>query len=102
MKHPNILISAAYVAVFALSAVTAQAAASLGDNYTCQFEDLPPMSFQRRDATHYILRIGNALPVKLNVGSQFSIAEFQGQELIFWTQGYSVEIAGVVFKGECK
>lgn len=72
------------------------------DDYTCQFEDLPPMRFQRRDPSNHILRVGDALPVKLNVGSAYAIAEFQGQELTFWEDGNSVRIADAIFKGECK
>lgn len=60
------------------------------------------MKFERRSATQYTVRIGNGLPIKLNVGSQFATAEYHGQELIFWTQGTSVEIDGVVYKGTCK
>jgi len=62
----------------------------LAKTFTCQFGDLPPMVFQRPDPSNYTVRVGDALPVKLNVGSQFAIAEFQGQELIFSTQGQSV------------
>ena len=74
----------------------------LAKTFTCQFGDLPPMVFQRPDPSNYTVRVGDALPVKLTVGSEFAIAEFQGQELIFSTQGQSVQIADVVFKGKCK
>jgi hypothetical protein len=72
------------------------------DDYVCQFEDLPPMHIQRRTPSDWILRIGDALPVKLSVGSAYAIAEFQGQELTFWEDGQSVRIADVLFKGECR
>ncbi|THK35796.1 hypothetical protein EHS39_23470 [Ensifer sp. MPMI2T] len=72
------------------------------DDYTCQFADLPPMRFQRHDPSNYTLRVGDALPVKLNVGSSYAIADVGGQELIFWEDGVSVRIADVFFKGTCK
>ena len=72
------------------------------DDYTCQFADLPPMRFQRHDPSNYTLRVGDALPVKLNVGSSYAIADVGGQELIFWEDGISVRIADVFFKGTCK
>lgn len=62
------------------------------DDYTCHFADLPPMRFQRHDPSNNTLRVGDALPVKLNVGSSYAIADVGGQELIFWEAGISVRI----------
>lgn len=74
------------------------------DDFTCQFEDLPPMRIVRRDATHYTLRIGygKVLPIKLYVGSSYATADFQGQTLTFWEDGDSVRVDDVLYKGHCK
>lgn len=98
----TLLAAAAVLLTFAGQATAIDQPPANPDDYTCQFEDLPPMRIQRRDPIHYVLRIGDALPVKLNVGSAYAIAEFQGQELIFWEDGTSVRIAGALFMGECK
>lgn len=98
----KLLAAAALLLSFAAQASAMDQPPANPDDYTCRFEDLPPMRFQRRDPIHYILLIGDALPVKLNVGSAYATAEFQGQELIFWEDGDSVRIADVLFKGECK
>ncbi|WP_331372868.1 hypothetical protein [Sinorhizobium chiapasense] len=70
--------------------------------YSCQFKGQPKMTFTRPSAVIHMVEVAGIDGLwRLNVGSQFAIAEIKGREHIFWTHGASVEIDGKLYKGTC-